>query len=254
MIVIDKYEVKDIPVLEVVDDQNINDSLPLMIYFHGFTSSKEQDLPQAYLMAEQGYRVLLPDSMHHGERQKETDPNKIQSDFWKIVVQNLEDLNQLYLYIKEHELALDDRIGIAGTSMGGITVSAALTRFQWIKAAGIMMGSARIGEMASYLLESIRKQGIKIQLSQDEIDQQLDSLKPIDLSHQLDKLANRPIFIWHGENDQVVPYQHTISFVEQLKTNGYPSDRLQFISEPNRDHKVSREAKYALTNFFVKNL
>ncbi|WP_054754844.1 hypothetical protein [Piscibacillus salipiscarius] len=70
MIVIDQYDVRDIPVLEVVDHEKINQSLPVMIYFHGFTSSKEQDLPQAYLMAERGYRVLLPDSMHHGDRQK----------------------------------------------------------------------------------------------------------------------------------------------------------------------------------------
>ncbi|WP_054754843.1 prolyl oligopeptidase family serine peptidase [Piscibacillus salipiscarius] len=170
------------------------------------------------------------------------------------MIKNLEDLNELYLYIKQHELAKDDRIGIAGTSMGGITVSAALTRYPWIKAAGIMMGSARISDMASYLLESIRKQGVDLPLTQQEINQQLTSLEPIDLSRQLDKLADRPIFIWHGEHDQVVPYQHSMSFVEQLKTSGYPKDRFQFISEPNRDHKVSREAKYALTEFFVKHL
>lgn len=109
------------------------------------------------------------------------------------MIKNLEDLNELYLYIKQHELAKDDRIGIAGTSMGGITVSAALTRYPWIKAAGIMMGSARISDMASYLLESIRKQGVDLPLTQQEINQQLTSLEPIDLSRQLDKLADRPI-------------------------------------------------------------
>ncbi|SEP83285.1 alpha/beta fold hydrolase [Piscibacillus halophilus] len=254
MIVIDRIQVKDIPVLEVVDHEKIDHPLPIMIYFHGFTSSKEQDLPQAYLMAEKGYRVFLPDSLHHGERKVEEDSHKIQGDFWKIVIQNLEDLNQLYLYIKEHDLALDDRIGIAGTSMGGITVSAALTRFQWVKAAGIMMGSARISDMAAYLLKSIQKQGVNLPLTAEEINQQLKSLEPIDLSKQLEKLGNRPIFIWHGESDHTVPYQHSISFVEQLKVAGYPEDRYQFISEPNRDHKVSREAKYALRDFFSTHL
>ncbi|TFB22035.1 alpha/beta fold hydrolase [Filobacillus milosensis] len=254
MIVIDHTKVKHIPVLTVVDEEKINQPLPVLIYFHGFTSSKEQDLAQAYLLAEKGYRVLLPDSMHHGERMTTHDPNKIQFDFWKIVIQNIEDLQNIYLYLKENDLALDDRIGIAGTSMGGITVAAALTRFDWIKAAGIMMGSAKISEMAEYLLKGIEHQGIELPLSKEEIEQQMESLKTIDLSTQLERLNHRPIFIWHGESDQVVPYQHSTSFVDLLKTSQYPEELYQFISEPNRDHKVSREAKYALRDWLLTHL
>ncbi|RPF52086.1 alpha/beta fold hydrolase [Aquisalibacillus elongatus] len=254
MIVIDHTTIKDIPVLIVEDDTTLNQSLPVVIYFHGFTSSKEMDLSQAYLLAEQGYRVLLPDSMHHGERLITQDEQKIQIDFWKIVLRNLEDLNQIYLYLKERDLAQDDRIGVAGTSMGGITVAAALTRFQWIKAAGIMMGSAKINDMGHYLIENIKQQGIDLPMTDEEIDYQLKSLETIDLSTQIDKLQHRPLMIWHGENDRVVPYEHSVSFAEMLKSNGYPEDRYSFISEPNRDHKVSREAKFALRDFFVKHL
>ncbi|GEL76899.1 alpha/beta fold hydrolase [Tenuibacillus multivorans] len=254
MIVIDNIKIKEIPTLIVAEQDQLNHPLPTLIYFHGFTSAKEQDLAQAYLLAEKGYRVLLPDSMHHGNRQTISDPNRIQLDFWNIVLQNLDDLQQLYLYLKEHDLLLEDRIGIAGTSMGGITVAAALTQFEWIKTAGLMMGSAKISDMAVYLLKGIEQQGIEIPMTKEQIDDQLQSLKAIDLSHQLEKLNHRPIFLWHGENDHVVPFEHSVSFVEALKNAHYPEDRYQYITEPNRDHKVSLEAKLALRDWLLEHL
>src|SRR5699024_6862738 len=117
-----------VPVLEVVHVKDEENPLPVVVYFHGFTSAKEHNLPLAYRLAGQGYRVLLPDSEYHGEREIEMSDQKRQLAFWDIVMQNVRELNELYKLLLEQGLLLDGRIGIAGTSMGGITTSAALVQ------------------------------------------------------------------------------------------------------------------------------
>ncbi|HLQ71272.1 MAG TPA: esterase, partial [Bacillota bacterium] len=62
MIGIYKENVKTIPALVVVDSTKTTEALPILTYFHGFTSAKEHNLPLAFLMAEKGFRVILPDS------------------------------------------------------------------------------------------------------------------------------------------------------------------------------------------------
>ncbi|MGM8214683.1 alpha/beta fold hydrolase [Bacillaceae bacterium W0354] len=254
MIIINKKQAEHIPLLEVVKQSASSEPLPVVIYFHGFTSSKEQNLAQAYLLADQGYRVILPDSLHHGERDTLNDPEKIQLDFWKIVFTNVKELHMLYNWLTTQSLILDERIGIAGTSMGGITVSAALTKYDWIKAAGIMMGSAKLEAMGRYLIEQIKKQGVQLPFTDDEVEQHIQQLGTIDLSKQLDRLNHRPLFIWHGEDDLVVPYQFAKEFVNQLKEANYPEDQYQFITEKNRDHKVSRVAMHQLKEWFIEKL
>src|SRR5699024_301767 len=59
-----------IPVLMVVDKSKTDRALPVVTYFHGFTSAKEHNLPFAYLMAHEGYRVVMPDSLFHGDREE----------------------------------------------------------------------------------------------------------------------------------------------------------------------------------------
>lgn len=145
----------------------------------------------------------------------------------------------------------EDQFGLAGTSMGGISTAAALTQYDWITYAGIMMGSAKAQEMANYLIKGIASQGIELPFSQEEIEEQIASLQGIDLSKQLDRLNGRPLFVWHGEEDQVVPFSHSTSFVEQLLEQ-QPDYPVQYVTERGRDHKVSREAMIHLSNWFAE--
>lgn len=66
-----------IPVLEVVSQEQVYQALPLVIYYHGWQTSKELVLTQARKIANEGVRVVLPDAMNHGERK--TDKSTIPS-------------------------------------------------------------------------------------------------------------------------------------------------------------------------------
>src|SRR5690625_1740175 len=206
MIQINHRQIAHIPCLVVSDGSS--EPQPIVTYFHGFTSSKEQNLSQAYYLAKKGFTVILPDSLHHGERQ-EKELSEYQFDFWKIVLTNVNELKIIYNWVNENEWLKEDQFGIAGTSMGGITTASALTQYDWIKAAGIMMGSAKTYEMAHYLIESLKSQGAKLPFSEEELNAELDQLKPYDLSTQLELLNDRPLFVWHGTEDKVVPFKHS---------------------------------------------
>ncbi|MET3683387.1 fermentation-respiration switch protein FrsA (DUF1100 family) [Alkalibacillus flavidus] len=246
-IVIDEQTINDIPALIIHEQTQQVAPLPVIVYFHGFTSAKEQNLPVAYLLAEAGYRVVLPEALHHGERQGDISDEAIQFEFWRVVEQNIKDFSNIETWLTNQALLEAGRIGVAGTSMGGISTAAALTQYSHIRAAGIMMGSANMQAMANYLLKGIEAQGIELPFSDDELQAQLEALNPIDLSQQIDVLNDRPLFIWHGEQDAVVPYDHAVEFYQQLQEAG--AKHVKFVSEPGRDHKVSREAMMALRDW-----
>ncbi|WP_226037676.1 prolyl oligopeptidase family serine peptidase [Aquibacillus saliphilus] len=240
MIGIYKEYWKNIPVLVIVQDDKKEKALPVLTYLHGYTSAKEHNLPLAFLMAERGYRIVLPDCMLHGER---TNDNKNKDkEFFTIIEQNLIDLQIIKDQLDSRNLLLDQRFGVAGTSMGGITTAAALTQYDWIKAAAILMGSPKITEYAKELVDKMKQTNDSINMSDQEIDSIYDSLSKIDLSKQLNKLNGRPLFFWHGENDSVVPFSHSYDFYQQAINYYKNPESIRFLKEVGRGHKVSRFA------------
>lgn len=253
MIGVYKETMKSIPCLVAEDTAMKGKAMPTVTYFHGFTSAKEHNLPLAYLLAEKGFRVILPDSKFHGEREVEVSEIKKQISFWDIVMLNVKELKDIKDTLDKERLILDGRFGIAGTSMGGITTAAALTQYPWIKAAGVMMGSPKITTYAKTLVTSFKKMG-DLPVSDKMIDQLYEQLKLYDLSEQVEKLQERPVFFWHGENDAVVPFDHSYTFYEDAKKRYKNKDNIQFLKEENRDHKVSRQAILELVKWFEKHL
>ncbi|MBP1947265.1 prolyl oligopeptidase family serine peptidase [Virgibacillus litoralis] len=253
MIGIFHQQIKSIPCLIIVDAAKEKEPLPTLTYFHGFTSAKEHNLPLAYLQAEKGYRVILPDSMYHGEREAEISTIKKQISFWDIVMQNVKELKFIKGALDEDNLILDDRFGIAGTSMGGITTAAALTQFPWIKAAGVLMGSPKITTYAKTLVNSFKKMG-DLPVTDEMIGQLYEQLQHYDLSNHMEKLQERPLLFWHGENDSVVPFDHSYTFFEDAKQHYSDQENIQFLKETNAGHKVSRYAILETVKWFEKHL
>ncbi|QHS21666.1 esterase [Virgibacillus sp. MSP4-1] len=254
MIKIKDEMIQDIPVLHVVNDADQHSPLPVVTYIHGFTSAKENNLPFAYLLAKKGYRVLLPDCLEHGERASGKTPFEMELEFWNVVKQNLKEMTILKNDMEKRGLIKDQRFGLAGTSMGGITTSSALTQFSWIKAAAVLMGSPKTMEMAQYTINQVEKNGTNLPFSEVELQKQIQSLEPIDLSQHMDKLNNRPLLFWHGDQDPTVPFKHSESFYHQALEQYQDKERLHFIPEKNRGHKVSRAAILAAVNWFEKYL
>ncbi|SET14793.1 hypothetical protein SAMN05216389_10647 [Oceanobacillus limi] len=237
----------------VVDAAKKDEPLPVVTYFHGFTSAKEHNLPIAYLLAEKGYRVILPDSKLHGDREEDISSLKLHVSFWDIVMQNVKEFNDIKNYLDDHNLILDERIGVAGTSMGGITTSAVLTKYPWIKTAAILMGSPKITTYAKALVSSYKKAG-DLPITDEEIELIYNQLEELDLSLQPEKLEQRPLLFWHGDQDPTVPFDHSHSFYEETREMYKDKGNIKFLREKGQDHKVTRFAILETVKWFEKNL
>ncbi|MGD7045263.1 alpha/beta fold hydrolase [Jeotgalibacillus proteolyticus] len=255
MITIQKDWVNDIPLLHVAKQSEFSQPLPTIIFIHGFTSAKEHNLHFAYLLAEKGFRVLLPDVMLHGERHEGLDEMVLSTRFWHMVIHTIEEIQDLKEYYSTNGFIADGRIGLTGSSMGGIITLGALTQYNWITTAVSLMGSPTYVGFANAQINQFRRKGLTLPMTDEEIEEQLNVLTRYDLSLHPDKVNSRPLMFWHGKQDTVVPYEPTYTFFKTI----YPAykdnpDDLRFISEEEAGHKVSRKALLETTKWFQRHL
>ncbi|WP_453990502.1 esterase [Bacillus nitroreducens] len=255
MIIVEKKKYADIPLLHIVKKQAKDEKLPLIVFIHGFGSAKEHNLHYAYLYAEEGFRVVLPEADYHGERDKGLEELEMNFKFWDIVMNEIKELAVIKDELNKEGLIDETRIGVAGTSMGGIVTLGALTQYPWIKTAVSLMGSPYYEEFCRGQIEEMKKHDIEIPLNDKELEELYSELRKYDLTFQPEKLNGRPLLFWHGEKDKVVPFQYTYDFYKELlplyKDN---EQNLTFIVDTTMDHKVSREGLLASVDWFKKHL
>ncbi|MTH53270.1 alpha/beta fold hydrolase [Bacillus mangrovi] len=255
MVIVEKIAAGGVPALHIVKEEIKHEAAPFVLFVHGFTSAKEHNLHYAYLLAEKGARVVLPEAMYHGERSEPLSSMELNVRFWDIVMNTIHELKAIKDDFADRGLIDEDRIGAAGTSMGGIVTLGALTQYPWIKAGVSLMGSPHYVHFLRKQVEYLRKAGHVLPISDTELDHKLKMLEPFDLSLQMEALNGRPLLFWHGEKDQVVPFEPTWEFYEKARS-AYADvpGNIQFIRDPNADHKVSREGLIDLVNWFSTHL
>ncbi|MDT2758821.1 alpha/beta fold hydrolase [Enterococcus xiangfangensis] len=242
-VVVRKRMVGNIPLLEVVAEDKIYEPLPLIIYYHGWQTAKELVLTQGRKLAAKNFRVLLPDAANHGERKTKT--SEIPSlTFWDSIQTNLYEFGFLVDYFESLGLTVG-KIGVGGLSMGGITTCMLLTQHPEIDVAACVMGSPAPIKYR----ERIRLHASDLGFYLPKDYRQLTAwLEGYDLSLSPEKVADRPLFFWHGTMDEKIPYQHTADFVE-----ANPQKKLTFVSAEER-HFVQIATMDQIAEFFDAEL
>ncbi|EIT84571.1 hypothetical protein A374_14625 [Fictibacillus macauensis ZFHKF-1] len=254
MIVIEPKEISSIPVLQVVQQSQQEAPLPLIIFIHGFTSAKEHNLHFAFSLAQKGYRVLLPDMLHHGERMESLKENERVYSFWEIVLQGIADVQTLVDHLQSQHLIKEQRIGLAGTSMGAIITFGALAHYDYIKAAVTLMGTPAYEAFTKGQLEKMKQQEGSFPLSPSVIQHVLKSIAPYDVTQQLEQFKEIPLLIWHSKVDPVVPYSQSRSFYKEIEKQYRNKNQLRYMSDETSGHKVSREAYLEAVAWFNQYL
>src|SRR5699024_8755894 len=150
---------------------------------------------------------ILPDCMYHGSTSKGVSTTEFDLAFWDVVMQSSEELADLSDASAEKGYSTKERIGIGGTSMVGIISYGALVRYDWIKTAAVLMGTPYMTDYAKALIKEFNKVN-EHQVTKEVEHDVMESLSSYDLSLHPNALNNRPLFIWHGEEDKVVPYKY----------------------------------------------
>jgi len=245
-----------IPLLHVYKESNKEEQVPIVVFLHGFTSAKEHNLHYAYQLAEKGLRVLLPDAHLHGERDESLDEVQMSLRFWEIILTSIEEVNVLRNELKRRNyLGEDTKIGLAGTSMGGIETLGCLNVYPWIGSAAVMMGSPGYVKLAKAQMAQYEASGFTLPLTNSEREQMFETLNKFDLTLNPSALNGRPVFFWHGVQDNVVPYEPTSTFYHAMK-KAYVDEpnRFQFMTDKKAGHAVSRKGMLASTEFIAHYL
>ncbi|MGM9951551.1 MAG: prolyl oligopeptidase family serine peptidase [Lysinibacillus sp.] len=250
MVIVQKENWGGIPLLHVYNEEMQEDA-PIVVFLHGFMSAKEHNLHYAYNLVEKGMRVILPDALLHGDRSENLSEVQMNLMFWRIVVKNIEEVQYVYDILREK--GYTGKVGVCGTSMGGITTAGCLKTYDWIEAAGILMGAVSYTELAEYQLRQMKEQGVDVQLTEEQQHAILEALRPYNLMERPEIFEKVPVMFWHGKNDPVVPFRMTYPFYEELVQQGNMI-KVQYMADEKAGHAVSRAGVLAVTAWLAEHL
>lgn len=223
--------------------------LPGVVFYHGFTSSKLVYSYFAVALAQRGLRVIMPDAPEHGSRFDGDEARRMQR-FWQILYGNLSEFPALYEAILAQGLVEEGRLGVGGASMGGMTALGLMAQHAQIRSVACLMGSG-------YYLTLARRLFAPVTFSSDADEQRFtDIMAPLaqyDVTQQLDRLAGRPLLLWHGEEDDVVPAFETLRLQQALAAQGLDG-QLTCLWEKGVRHRITPSALEATGRFFDATL
>jgi len=237
--------IQDVPVLEVVEERLSNDQLPLVIFYHGWRSSKELVLTQARKLAQKNIRVILPDAINHGQRHM--DISSIPSmTFWNSIQGNLAEFSLLKNFYEKKNLIKDGKIGVGGYSMGGMTTGALLTVHPEITAATIIMGTPNLNAYAKLVRDDAEKRQLYIP---EDLKNLTSWIEHYDLNSHPEKINKRPVLFWHGTDDHRIPYEQSKNFFDNIQGQPY-AEQVAFITGYKAGHLVETRLMDKIANFF----
>jgi len=237
--------IQDVPILEVIPEDGFHKQLPLVIFYHGWRSSKELVLTQARKLAQKNIRVILPDAMNHGQRL--ADVSSIPSfTFWNSIQGNLTEYSLIRDYYSNKDLIKDNKIGVGGYSMGAMTTGALLTAHPEITAATIIMGTPDLSTYARLVRKYAKRRGIYVP---DDLEQLTSWINAYDLSQHPETIDHRPLLFWHGTDDYRIPYRQSKDFFDRIHNESY-ADQVAFITGYKAGHLVEPRLMDKVANFF----
>lgn len=216
--------------------------LPVVIFYHGFTSSKLVYSYFAVALAQAGFRVVMPDAPEHGSRFSGDETARL-GQLWQILRGSLGEFAGLRDALYQAGLVDGERLAVAGASMGGMTALGIMARHPEVKCVASLMGSGYFTTLSQTLFPP----------QAQDIEAVQATLADWDVTHALGHLADRPLLLWHGEADDVVPAAETLRLQQALVRQGLDS-HLTCLWEAGVRHRITPTALDATTAFFRQHL
>ncbi len=224
-------------------------ALPTVIFWHGYLSSKEVYAWAAVALAQAGFRVIMPDADGHGSRYDGDDARRL-TRFWEILLSNIDETAQIENALRARGWIKAGHFGVAGASMGGMTALGAMARYPQIDRVASLMGSGYFMSLSQTLFPPFQAQTPELQKA---LSQRLAPLADYDPSRQLARLGDRPLLLWHGEVDELVPTAETLRLTAALR-DAQLDNQLTWLTEANVGHKITPLALRSLVDFFQSSL
>ncbi|KNC90935.1 esterase [Trabulsiella odontotermitis] len=229
-------------ILHAFPQHSAMEALPCIVFYHGFTSSKLVYSYFAVALAQAGFRVIMPDAAEHGARFNGDEQGRM-ARFWPILMQNFHEFPALRDALIAEGWVSEGRLAVAGASMGGMTALGIMTHHPDVACVASLMGSGYFSSLSRTLFPS----------TDGWTPQAQQQLAEWDVTHHLDTLASRPLLLWHGEDDDVVPAGESFRLQQALIRQGLDT-RLTCAWQANVRHRITPEALTCAVDFFKKHL
>lgn len=231
-IIEEKIYIKDIPAI-LFRPKDVEGPLKTIIFYHGWTSSKEGQRLRGLIYATVGYQVLIPDAIYHGERGA-IDYNTVDATyFWETVLNNLHESDILIEELIGRYCADPDNISVIGHSMGGFTAAGIFTHNPSIESVVVFNGACAWGYANEILKDQI---GIQMTDRLKELENKINKLDPL---NNLELLKDRPIFMLHGNKDGVVSIESQRCFYKEAKPVYSNQSLVKLIEYHNVNHHIT---------------
>ena len=230
------------PVLHAFPAGNAEGPLPCVVFYHGFTSSSLVYSYFAVALAQAGFRVVMPDAPDHGERFS-GDAQARLLRFWHILQQSQDEFTSLRDALLAQGWIDEGRLAVAGASMGGMTALGVMARHPEVRCVASLMGSGYFSDLSRTLFPPSAEE-------QKAVQRRLSEGEP---SRQLAQLANRPLLLWHGEEDDVVPAAESFRLQQALQQAGLDAN-LTCEWQVGVRHRITPEALGCAVDFLRQHL
>ena len=225
-----EFKINNIPVIEFKSSEC--EERGGIIFYHGWSSRKENQTFRASTISSYGFRVLVPDAVNHGVRGEiEYDTEEsLKKNFFPTVVQSVLEASYLLDYLSQE--VPGNFLAAAGHSMGGFTAGGVFARYPGARALVNVNGSCAWLKTRNMLVEEGGNFADEIKIG--GVNYQLKEFDPY---YNLEKLAERPMLLLHGEQDTSVPLAGQKIFY-QAALNRYQScpENLNLITYEKLNH------------------
>ncbi len=184
-----------------------------VVFYHGWTSTKELQTLRGRILASYGYDVLLPEAVNHGERGViDYEGAGAYDAFWQTIFRNVEEAPQILDYMQQWRPGVP--LAVMGHSMGGITALGVMAQQPSYATAVSMNGSG-------WWDESERRFRSALHLARpDDFTELLEKLHRYDPYTHVEAVAHRSVLALNGGDDPTVDREAQHLFMEKLARQG----------------------------------
>ncbi|WP_164779793.1 alpha/beta hydrolase family protein [Paenibacillus kobensis] len=200
-----------------------------IVLYHGWISTIHDYSFFASLIAGWGYKVIVPELPHHGDRGTLDyfDTSVLQQYFWQVGIEGVREAESIVSEL----IRMDANIGVMGHSTGGF-ISAGLFAADTRVQASIVISGSCAWVKAEQLF---RERDGRTPMTAEE----RRVLAQYDPESHCSFDRNRGLLLLHGENDHTIPIDSQQYFIESMSSRQIPLDKLQFLAYPNVGHHVT---------------
>lgn len=223
-----------------IPDYNGSDTLPSIIFYHGWTSNAARQQFRCQVLASWGYQVFVFDALGHSENATldYDDPAITLTQFWRAIDDSINRFPDHFDVLRQ-KYGLDaTRFAVVGHSMGGMTVCGLMALYEYIPCGVAFNGATNWSLINDHFAEQYCTTTEALRAGRSPLGKvpYYDSMhNPI---KQKDRLLNRPLLLTNGGKDDVVPLRANLDLVDFLnKENTMPV--FTHTIYPNQGHFVT---------------